>query len=381
MMLQPGSRPLPDYLLIRKLGAGAFGEVWQAQGPGGIDVALKFIPLDPHLGPLELRSLELMKSIRHPSLVSVFGAWHKDSWLILAMELCDRSLEDRLAEALSQGLSGIPLDELLGYMRDVANGLDALSAKQVQHRDVKPANLLLLASAVKVADFGLAKALEHTVASNSGAGTLAYTAPECFKGKLTQQSDQYSMAVTYYHLRTGRLLFKGDQARVMYAHLEGEPDLSNLPSTEGGVLARALSKEPSNRWPNCMAFVAGLIEAKKQEEEKARAYYNRGFTYMDKKDYVRAIKDFNVAIRVDPNVAVFYYHRGIAWSCRGESEKALADLSEAIRLRPAFVEAYNSRGIEWSHESKPTEQSRISIPPSRSIRHSHKPTTAGATLG
>ena len=107
-----------------------------------------------------------MKSIRHPNLVSLFGAWHKDHWLILAMELCDRSLQDRLTEALNQNLPGIPLKELLSYMSDAANGLDALNAKQVQHRDVKPANLLLLNSGVKVADFGLVKVLEQTVESN-----------------------------------------------------------------------------------------------------------------------------------------------------------------------------------------------------------------------
>jgi serine/threonine protein kinase len=273
MTLQPGSRPVPncpDYVLIRKLGAGAFGEVWHAHGPGGLDVALKVIRLGAHSLALELRSLEAVKSIRHPNLVSLFGAWHKDNWLILAMELCDRSLQDRLSEAQSQKVPGIPLPELLTYMSDAANGLDALNAKQVQHRDVKPANLLLLDSGVKVADFGLAKALEQTVATNSGAGTLAYTAPECFKGQLTQQSDQYSLALTYYHLRTGRLLFKGDQAQVMYAHLELEPDLSLLPRAERTALARALSKEPAKRWRNCTIFVDELNKAYERTKEEER---------------------------------------------------------------------------------------------------------------
>jgi hypothetical protein len=260
--LQPGARPLaccPDHVLIRKLGAGAFGEVWQTHGPAGRVVALKFIRLDTQLRALELRSLEVMRNIRHPNLVSLFGAWQEDNWLILAMELCERSLQDRLIEALDRGLPGIPHGELLTCMVDAASGLDALNAQQVQHREVKPANLLLLRSSVKVADFGLAKALEQTVASNSGAGTVAYTAPECFKDQLTQYSDQYSLAVTYYQLRTGRPLFRGNQAQLMYAHLEEEPDLSELPADEACVLARALSKEPGKRWRTCKTFVQTLI--------------------------------------------------------------------------------------------------------------------------
>ncbi len=253
MILQPGSRPVPnypDYKLIRRLGAGGFGEVWHASGPGGVNVALKFIRLDSHLRTVELRSLELMKSIRHPNLVSLFGAWKGDNWLILAMELCDGSLQEKLEEALRNNLPGIPLGELLKYMVDAANGLDALNAKQVQHRDIKPANLLLLGSGLKVANFGLAKALQQTVASNSGAGTVAYLAPECFNGELTLQTDQYSLAVTYYHLRTGDLLFKGDQAQIMYSHLQLEPNLSDLPHAERIILAReqyiASQKNSSN---------------------------------------------------------------------------------------------------------------------------------------
>lgn len=273
MTLQPGDRPVPnspDYVLIRKLGAGAFGEVWQTRGPGGFDVALKVIRLDANVLAAELRSLDVMKTIRHPNLVSLFGAWQHDNCLILAMELCDCTLQDRLKEAHSQGLGGIPTKELLDYMRDAASGLDALNARQVQHRDVKPANLLLLNSGVKVADYGLAKAIEQTVASNSGAGTLAYMAPECFKGELTQYSDQYSLAVTYYHLRTGKALFTGNQAEIVYGHLESEPDLSMLPTREKVALARALAKEPGKRWQDCSTFIDEMTSTKKADTRKPR---------------------------------------------------------------------------------------------------------------
>ena len=82
MTLQPGSRPVPncpDYVLVRKLGAGAFGEVWHARGPGSLDVALKFIPVDWRGLARELRSLQAGKNIRHPNLVGLFGVWGKDN--------------------------------------------------------------------------------------------------------------------------------------------------------------------------------------------------------------------------------------------------------------------------------------------------------------
>src|SRR5262249_32536051 len=125
----------------------------------------------------------------------------------------------------------------------------------------KPANLLLLGGCVKVADFGLAKVLQNSMASNTGTMTLAYAAPECINGTTSQHSDQYSLAVTYCHLRGNRLPHRGTAQQVMYGHLMGPPDLSMLPNAEQPVVARALAKDPAQRWPNCRAFVHALARA------------------------------------------------------------------------------------------------------------------------
>lgn len=259
--LQPGARPISDYELVQKLGAGGFGEVWKATGPGGFPVALKFLRLDERAGATELRSLEVMKNIRHPHLLAMFGMWQVEGWLIIALELGDRTLHQRLTEARLQKKPGIPLLELLEYMREAAKGIDHLNELGIQHRDIKPQNFLLVGGGLKVADFGLAKILENSFASNSGAMTPGYAAPEFFQGQTSPHSDQYSLAVTYCQLRGGKLPFDGNPMQVMFMHLQEDPDLTMLPAKERPPIARAMAKKPASRWPNCKAFVNALYTA------------------------------------------------------------------------------------------------------------------------
>jgi formylglycine-generating enzyme required for sulfatase activity len=245
-------------VLVQRLGEGGFGEVWKARGAGGLAVALKFIRLGGKAGGAELRALEVMKDVRHANLLGVFGAWQQEGQLILAMELADGTLLDRLNAALKQGLPGIPLGELLEYMRDAARGLDHLNAIRIQHRDVKPQNLLLVGGSVKVGDFGLAKVLHHTLSGHTGAYTPAYVAPEFLSGQTSGQSDQYALAVSYCQLRGGRLPFEGHVTQVLTGHAMHPPDLTMLPESERPAAARALAKEPKERWPSCRAFVDAL---------------------------------------------------------------------------------------------------------------------------
>jgi len=80
------------------LGKGGFGEVWKAIGPGGFTVALKLLPLLSRGINVELRALETMREVHHPHLISLLGSWQVGNWLVIAMELADRSLYDRLLE-------------------------------------------------------------------------------------------------------------------------------------------------------------------------------------------------------------------------------------------------------------------------------------------
>jgi formylglycine-generating enzyme required for sulfatase activity/serine/threonine protein kinase len=256
--LREGARPVPEYVLVHKLGAGGFGQVWKARDENGFEVALKFLCLEGRAGATELRAVEVMRNIRHAHVLPMFRAWQAGNWLVLALELGDRTLYQRLAEAEHADQPGIPRRELLGYLVEAAKGLDYLHTLSIQHRDVKPQNLLLVGGSVKVADFGLAKLLEHSQTSNSGSLTVAYAAPEQFRGLVSPHSDQYSLAVSYCQLRAGRLPFKGGQQQVMFGHIQGQPDLSMLPEGEQPAVARALAKQPEERWPSCREFVKAL---------------------------------------------------------------------------------------------------------------------------
>jgi Protein kinase domain/FHA domain len=256
--LRPGADPIPGFTLDCSLGEGTCGSVWKATAPGGIPIALKFVPLAGRNVELKMREIQIAKTLRHPNLVSIFSTWQSPDWIVIAMELADRTLMDRYEEAAAKGLPGIPRDELLEYMRDAAKGIDYLNDLHVQNRDIKPSNLLLVGGAVKIADFGTARSLHGSVTHSRCLGTPAYAAPEYLLNKTSNRSDQYSLAVTYCELRGGRLPFDGSVVEVYQAHLNKPPDLGMLPEPERPAVAKALSKKPRDRWPSCRAFIDAL---------------------------------------------------------------------------------------------------------------------------
>ncbi|MGE3805740.1 MAG: serine/threonine-protein kinase [Gemmataceae bacterium] len=238
------------YVPIRRIGKGGFGEVWEAKGPDGIPLALKYVALEGGKDNSEYRALQNLEGMpRHPNVLEVFAHYLDADWLVLALELADMSLQDRLAQCLEQGLPGIPRDELLQHFEEAACGLDFLHENKRVHRDVKPANLLLKDGHVKVSDLGMVKLLRQSLVSNSGYLSWAYGAPEQFDGNVRAQSDVYSLAVTYCALYLGRLPTGRDL---------GGLDLSAFADAERRAVERAVRVNPKERWPTCRDFVRAL---------------------------------------------------------------------------------------------------------------------------
>ncbi len=307
-----GDKPVGGYKLIRKLGEGGFGEVWQASAPGGAEVALKFIDLTGQQGFREFKALRLVKKITHIHLTPLhgFGLKNEDgtlidesdvTWsqlapsmpadpssppagalatavfahpveLIVAMGLGRKSLYDRLRECKDEGQAGIPVEELLGYMEDAAKGIDYLNRPihdmgqgpmPIVHSDIKPHNILIVGDGAQVCDFGLAHAVEALRKTCQAPLTLAYAAPESFRGKPCDKSDQYSLAISYVEMRTGALPFDENMTgfEVMSAHVQGQLDYSRLTPSEQSVIRKASAPLPEDRWRSCREMVIELRKA------------------------------------------------------------------------------------------------------------------------
>jgi len=298
-----GSEPVTGYRLVEFLGKGGFGTVWKAQGPGGVLCALKIIDLLGDQGAHEFRALKLIKEIPFDNhLVLVQAVWLKDhhgnilpddafDWqvtpvsaqegtvaftrpveLIIGMTLGTKCLFKRLREVKSEGGRGIPPEELLVYMDNAARGIDYLNNDcKIIHGDVKPANILVMGRGAALCDFGLARAVESLRKTSMAPMTLAYAAPESFRGKSKLGfTDQYCLAVSYYELRVGKLPFPDDSpvGDVIEAHTQGKLDLSELPELERDIIQRAVAVKPEDRWGSCVEMVDELREAYMRETGK-----------------------------------------------------------------------------------------------------------------
>src|ERR1051325_452405 len=269
---EANTEPIPGYRLIEPLGSGGFGEVWKCEAPGGLFKAMKFVygnlnsvDSDGIRAEQEWKALQRIKEVRHPFVCSVERMEFLNGELIIVMELADRTLHDLCQEAQWAGRIGVPGDDLMRYLRDAAEALDYMYEKhQLQHLDVKPRNLFLIGDRVKVADFGLVKGFDKSSASGIlGGVTPLYAPPETFQGKISPQSDQYSLAIVYQELLTGHRPYVAKNIRQMaQMHLQAEPDLRSLPEVERPVVAKALAKDPAKRFANCMGFVAALYKAR-----------------------------------------------------------------------------------------------------------------------
>jgi hypothetical protein len=253
------------YRIERQLGRGGMGVLYLALEPGlERRVALKLIVPEAAADEVFARRFaeesRIAASIEHPNVVPIYAAGEVDGIPYIAMRYVSGSdLGRRLARA--GRLEPVVATALVGQVGD---GLDAIHAAGLVHRDVKPANVLLGgtdgAEHAYITDFGVAR----NVATESGltqtgrfVGTLDYVAPEQISGEeVDARVDVYALGCLLFKLLTGEVPFprNGEAAR-LYAHLNDPPPAPSLHATEvsmalDDVVIRAMSKAPGDRYPS-----------------------------------------------------------------------------------------------------------------------------------
>jgi eukaryotic-like serine/threonine-protein kinase len=279
-MEQPATKRFGRYEVVGELGRGAMGVVYKARDPQ-IDrlVAVKTVSLrgqDPEAEKeYRMRFLNEAQAagrLHHPGIVSVFDVGEDeesgDPYIVL---------EYVAGEALNRVLARerkLTLARALQIAEEVARALDYAHEQGVTHRDIKPGNIMVTEDGhAKIADFGIAKLnLAHFTLPGRLLGTPAYMAPEQLSGEAVDgRSDLFSLGVILYAMVTGHSPFQGDSATTVcfkVANREPVPasalDL-DVPRVLDAVIARAMSKDPEQRYQRGAAFADDLAELRTQK--------------------------------------------------------------------------------------------------------------------
>ncbi|MEV0460132.1 protein kinase domain-containing protein [Catellatospora methionotrophica] len=269
-VVQAGTVLAGRYRLDQRVGSGGMGEVWRAHDQV-LDrvVAVKCLldgrPDEPNFVDQFRTEARIMATISHPGVVEVhdFGD-DPAAGVYLVMKFID-------GESLAQTLARVGRLDAAATMRLVAQAAEALHAahaKGVTHRDIKPGNLLVRPDgSTLVTDFGIARSAGAAGFTTTGmlVGTAGYLAPERAMGQpATPATDIYALGVVAYRCLAGRLPFAGDsmvELALRHVHDQPDPLPPDVPPAVRAMVARAMAKDPAQRWPSAAALAAAAREA------------------------------------------------------------------------------------------------------------------------
>lgn len=273
---------LGKFQVGRRLGVGGVGEVYEAEDTllartVAIKVLNPQVATDGDTVRRFIREARAAARLNHPNVVALYEIDQIDGTYYIAMELAaGGSAQDALKREVR-----IPCEQATRWMADACRGLMAAHDQGAVHRDIKPANLLLdAAGVVKLADFGLVKPIGQTPVSTTAAGnvlgTPAFMSPEQCRGETVDfRSDVYSLGATYHALLTGSPPYEApNDFGVMYAHCACPvPDprglVADLPEACAAIVAKAMAKNPSDRYANALELLAALSRAIGEEAPDA----------------------------------------------------------------------------------------------------------------
>jgi serine/threonine-protein kinase len=286
-MRLPAGTMVSVYRIESVLGEGGMGVVYRAHDETrGRTVALKCLHSNL-AGDLEIRrrfirESRVLRSTTHPNIVRVYDLVEHDYLLAIVMELVQGP---SLVQHLAKWRGRMPFGEIRTLFGGVLEAMSEGHRQGIIHRDLKPDNILVTATEEglrpKVVDFGIAKILEGTTYTMTGAflGTCCYMSPEQVQRPHAAdvRSDIYSLGVTLYQICTGKVPFESsNHFAVMMAHVNEAPrppsDVRpDLPPALSALILDALAKDPAARPPTCEAFRERLDEALAGIAEPARS--------------------------------------------------------------------------------------------------------------
>lgn len=271
-MLQPQAQIGP-YTLAAKIGEGNFGVVWLGERRTSI-VTTRFALKFPKDADLKIEAIKQeaevwMRASGHPNVLPIIEAESYDGQVVIVSEYVpDGSLKTWLMEHDGKAPT---VEDAVEMMLGILAGLDHLHQRGIIHRDLKPDNILLQRGTPRLADFGIAR-LMKTVQSGVVAGTPAYMAPEVFDGQRTAQTDIWAAGALLYQLLSGQLPFPQPEMSSLFKALitlEPEPLPDAIPQALKNIVARALKKEPPERFQSAGEMRQALRAANRSSDLQA----------------------------------------------------------------------------------------------------------------
>jgi TolB-like protein/tRNA A-37 threonylcarbamoyl transferase component Bud32 len=263
------------YLVDREIGRGSTAIVYLAEDlKHGRKVAIKVLypDLAASVGTDRfLREIQYASALAHPNILPVHDSGSAGGFLYYVMPYVEgESLRDRLRREIQLGV-----EESLQIASDIAAALEHAHARGLVHRDIKPENILLVGDRAMVADFGVARAIEHAASdrlteSGLAVGTPAYMSPEQAGGgdRLDGRSDVYSLGCVVYEMLAGEPPYSGSTAQALLAkHMRAPvPDVRLVrplvSSRTSAAIRRSLAKVPADRFSTVTKLIAALAPAR-----------------------------------------------------------------------------------------------------------------------